>query len=190
MQVTEYEYRASLFSKPVRFRLDGNTLDISNGRRVALGDIARILIHDLRGLNGAPANARRCIVFAKHGPRVAFVSISFAGLANFTDRSETFRPFVAELIYRTAAANAGTEFVEGMPLSLWFTWAVLYLCWSVLLPLSLALFFANLFGGTVIVDSILALLALAGMIWSLFYYLPQLKAMWPRRFDPRRFTGT
>lgn len=117
----DYAYRPSVLGAPIEFRLTGDALDWTAGRkagRLALRDIRRV------SMSFKPASMQpyRFVtqLWAKDTPRLDIVSTSWKSMVEQERLDVRYVAFVRELHRRIAIAAAPARFVQGKhPLVYW-----------------------------------------------------------------------
>ena len=119
----------------------------------------------------------RCKVRFRDGREADLINQSYAGIAQFENRSAYYVPFVQELVARVAQANPACRFYAGKP---WFHYfASLAFVFAMLLLLGVVLWLtaAVSLHGLVVVK----LIIIAAMLPTAYLYVRKNR---PRRFDP------
>jgi hypothetical protein len=171
-----YSVRRHAFEKERRWTVDGTGLawqaEDSSGR-LAYSDIASIRLD--YGATRADFARFRCHVTGRTGTYTV-VSSHFDGPGSFSDRRDTYAPFVRTLIVRTAAANPRCRFHAGVsPARFWATALLLFVSLIVLATAVLSLGVPALWYLYLKIAVLIVLLPVA-FIW--------IKRNRPRRFQP------
>lgn len=179
--MTVYRCRASLIQKETAYDLTDRTLLRSDGVALDLGSVKSVRLYRLRGSGALPAGSQRCVVKPVRGRAIVVTSYHFKGVGNFEDRSADFTPFVGELVRKVRAASPDAHIISGMPLALWFFWAVALAGAAIAMPLMTGLLVIEMAGGSDVATATAGLVTLAVIGICLFYFLRPLGTDWPRR---------
>jgi hypothetical protein len=163
-----HSFRASLFKKERTFRLEPDALvwagDGGKPVRIAYGDIASAHIYSQPPYRGQAV--RRTVLRGKFPGKLLIQAQHFAGFGNVEDRSESYFPFVEELLRRTKAANPGLAIRVGTPWPLYIFWLVLFVIFIAMIPLMLAILFDS--GGNLeALGGLLIVAAALPMTWRI-----------------------
>jgi hypothetical protein len=115
-QNLEYAYRPSLLGAPFEFRLTGNALDWTAGRRSG-----RVPLRDVRmvRMSFKPGSMQpyRFIteLWAEGAPRLEIVSSSWKSMVEQERLDARYVAFVSEMHRRIAQAGAPARFIQGKP---------------------------------------------------------------------------
>jgi hypothetical protein len=172
----EYTVRRNAFEKQRVWRVDDSGLSWTYDGRGGHFDFSEITSIRLEWAASRADHARyACYVVRFNGWTETIVSTHYAGPMQFPDRRETYRPFIVELILRTAKANPACTFHAGATL-LSYAGSFLILGTSLVLLAAVALSLGVPFTWLIIAKLIiLAFLVPLGLAW-----------LWKNR--PRRFT--
>jgi hypothetical protein len=158
-QTLDYAYRPSLLGAPIEFRLTGNALDWTAGRRSG-----RVMLRDVRmvRMSFRPASMQpyRFIteLWAEGAPRLEIISSSWKSMVEQERLDAGYVAFVSELHRRIAQAGAPARFVQGkQPMLYWpglALFVVVGLMLAALVPRALQ---AHTLGGAAFIVAFLAL---------------------------------
>lgn len=186
--MTEYKFRLSLLAQEKRYDLTERTLTCSDGSLLDLADIGLIQIYNsYPGGNARGAGSvgwSQCFIRPNGARFTTIVSRHYVRLGTFEDRAETYQPFVDALIAHTAVLNRDTAFVTGMPLALWWLWALALAGLALVGPLFMGLMLIPLLGAGALGIGVLAIAVIAASAIFLVSVVRPLSSSWPRRFDP------
>ncbi len=154
-----YSYRPSLLGAPVEFRLRGDVLDWTSGRRSG-----HIPLRDVRfvRMSFKPGSMQpyRFVteLWAEGAPRLEIVSSSWKSMVEQERLDAPYVEFVTELHRRIALAGAPASFLQGKPALLYWPGVALFvvvgLLLAALVPRALQ---AHTIGGAVFILAFLAL---------------------------------
>lgn len=120
--------RPTVFSTLQQFRLDDDAVVCDDGRavrRIAYTAAAQLRLFRFPVAFGS--TQRRAVLDSRDGVRLTIQSGHYVRLGVIEDRQRTYRPFVAALIDRLAAANPRLRVVVGQPWALWWVWLIVLL---------------------------------------------------------------
>lgn len=173
----QYSVRRHAFEKERRWSLDDTGLawqaEDASGRL----DFAAIAAIRLQyGATRADFARYNCHVTGRSGA-YTIVSTHFDSLGSFSDRRETYAPFVRALVARAAAANPQCRFHAGVgPAQFWLTVLFLFAALAIVAVAALSLGIPPLWYLYLKIAVIAVLLPVA-FVW--------IKRNRPRRFDPK-----
>jgi len=186
-----YAARPSLFSRELVWRLEEGFLVCPDGRRVALGDIARIQTYEVPGAQMAFGGGalsepfERCVIKLRHGRKVTFASRHFLGFGRTESRWPTYNRFVDQLVDEVRELDRGTKFVAGMPRGLWVTWLLIVVAAAALALLATVYLLSLVIIRNTDLDQwMLGFFILIGALPGVTFYT-LLRTGWPRQYDPR-----
>ena len=169
--------RNSLVDREWTFRLDTDALVIDGKAkqvRVPYDDIRKVQLIAYANTGG---EQYQCALSTGSHGRIKIRSHSYVSLGNFEDRSETYVPFLRELMKRVAAGSPEAEFVSGNT-ALLVVWLVVLLLFILGLA-TVALAFVDGLAGTWKFALTVAVLLVSGpILWR------RLRKGEVRRFDP------
>ncbi|MEJ2376217.1 MAG: hypothetical protein P8Y71_12650 [Pseudolabrys sp.] len=155
----DYAYRPSLLGPPAEFRLRGDALYWSTGRRSG-----RVRLRDVRmvRLSYKPASMQphrfATELWAEGAPKLEIVSSSWKSMVEQERQDASYVAFVTELHRRIARAGAPARFVQGKHALLYWPGLALFvvvgLLLAALVPRALQ---ADTIGGAVFILAFLAL---------------------------------
>ena len=155
----DYAYRPSLLGAAAEFRLTGDVLDWTLGRRAG-----RIQLRDVRQVRMSfkPGSMQRyrfvTELWAEGAPRLEIVSSSWKSMVEQERLDAPYVAFVTELHRRIAHAGAPARFLQGKPAVLYWPGLALFvvvgLLLAALVPRALQ---AHTLGGAVFILAFLAL---------------------------------
>ena len=172
-----YVFRASLLAKDQTFRFGADALHWQDEKvegQMALAEIVLVRLIKFPSFGG---DQHYCDVRDQSGAKVRIRSHHYKSMGAFEDRSETYVPFVRELILRVASASPQAKFIAGSS-RMWYLWLgllVLSVVVAVLLVMAL-LGGASLSGG--IIGPIVVFAILGPGMWRL------VRRGREREFDP------
>jgi len=176
VEAPSYSVRRHAFEKERRWNVDDTGLAWQSEDASGRLDFAAIAAIRLQyGATRADFVRYNCHVTG-HSGAYTIVSTHFDSLGNFSDRRETYAPFVRALIARAAAANPRCRFQAGVsPAQFWLTVVLLFVSLVILAIAALSLGVPALWYLYLKIAVIIVLLPVA-FLW--------IKRNRPRRFDP------
>jgi hypothetical protein len=163
---------------PIRFRLEGDRLEVDSGRRV--DTVALAAVEEVR-LTYAPGRLGRsnfvAAVRLRDGKTFTLSSVTWASMVEARTQAPEYRAFLSALLAAVAKAVPDARFVAGQPRWRWLATAAL--TGAMLLGIALVAWRAARggAGGT-------ALLALAIGALGIWQLEPMVRLNRPRRFAP------
>ncbi len=175
-EAPQYSVRRRAFEKERRWTLDDKGLAWQAEDAAGHLDFAAIASIRLEyGATRADFARYNCHVTGRTGA-YTIVSTHFDSPGSFSDRRDTFAPFVRALVARTAAANPQCRFHAGVsPARFWLTVLFLFAALAIAAVAALSLGVPPLWYLYLKIAVIIALLPVA-LVW--------IKRNRPRRFDP------
>lgn len=160
MPPVQHRVRATLFGSEQTFSLGEAALRIDGAQgasEIPFRDIDRIGLIAYAGAGGTQGQAT---LRTKTGQTVKIRSHHYKTLANFENRSESYRDLVSGLMHRVAAANPDARFVSGSTVMSVVWWVVLAIIVCVLVLLGLAMASGEELKGNVLGGFMMMLVAL------------------------------
>jgi len=186
-----YEFRPSLPKGVQSYRVTDDTL-VSPAGSVPLEEIASIRVYTVPGMrtlgSGTVAQpSRRCTIRCRNGRKIVLSSLDFVGIGRFTDRTQTYLPFVEALIAGVAARSPSTRLLTGMPPALWWYWMLTFATLAVMLGGIALLIAVGLLFGQLPWTAWGFVLAAAGCAIGPLQYVRGLRRRRPHPLDPASY---
>jgi hypothetical protein len=125
-----YQFRLGLRRGVETYTLTEDVLTCSSGD-IPLREVVAIRVYTVPGSRSftyGPLTlpTRRCTIWSEKGHKIVLSSVHFVGFGRFEDRAESYVPFVRALVRRVAACAPGARLAAGMPLAMWWSWAIAF----------------------------------------------------------------
>lgn len=178
MSGAEHQGRLSLAGKERTYTLGEDAIEWQEEGSAGRLPYTEVLDINLIAYHAARQRALQCKMSGRNGEKLYIRSLHYVGLGNFEDRTETYTPFVRDVLLKVAESAPDAKFTVGST-GLWLVWLIFAVILAGVFALMVMILFDAGGGG--------ATTALIGMLISVIFGIPiwfGLRRGPSRPFDP------